>query len=109
MDMQKMLQQAQQMQKKLQEAQSDFAEKSFSGLAGGGVVTVEINGDGKLESLDLDEEVIDPDDPEMLEDLIVSAFQAAFDEMEEAKEEQMGDMGLPGGMGDMGGLGDMLG
>jgi len=104
-----MLQQAQQMQKKLQEAQSDFAEKSFTGQSGGGVVSVEINGDGELESLDLDEEVIDPDDPEMLEDLIVSAFQSAFEEMEKTKEEEMGDLGLPGGMGDMGGLGDMLG
>lgn len=107
-NMQKMLQQAQQMQEKLQEAQSDFAEKSFTGQAGGGVVTVEINGEGKLESLNLDDEVVDPDDVEMLEDLIVSAFQSAFDEMEEVKDEEMGDMGMPG-MGDMGGLGDMLG
>lgn len=109
MNMQKMLQQAQQMQEKLQEKQSDFAEKTFTGQAGGGVVTVTINGDGELQSLDLEDEVVDPDDVDMLEDLIVSAFQAAFDEMEEIKEEEMGDMGLPGGMGDMGGLGDMLG
>lgn len=109
MDMQKMLQQAQQMQKKLQEAQDDFAEKTFTGQAGGGVVSVTINGNGKVESLDLEEEVVDPDDVDMLEDLILSALQSAHDEMDEAKEEQMGDMGLPGGMGDMGGLGDMLG
>jgi DNA-binding YbaB/EbfC family protein len=108
MNMQKMLQQAQQMQEKLQKAQDDFADKTFTGQAGGGVVTVEINGDGELERLDLEDEVVDPDDVEMLEDLIVSAFQSAFDEMQETKEEEMGDMGLPGG-GDMGGLGDMLG
>lgn len=106
--MQQMLQQAQQMQEKLQEKQSDFAEKTFTGQSGGGVVSVEVDGDGNLQSLDLEDEVVDPDDVEMLEDLIVSAFQSAFEEMEEAKEEEMGDMGLPG-MGDMGGLGDMLG
>lgn len=108
MNMQKMLQQAQQMQEQLKDAQSDFAEKTFTGQAGGGVVTVEINGDGVLESLELEDEVVDSDDVEMLEDLIVSAFQSAHDEMEEVKEEELGDMGLPG-MGDMGGLQDMLG
>lgn len=108
MNMQQMLQQAQKMQKKLQEAQDDFADKTFTGQAGGGVVTVTINGNGEVESLDLDEEVVDPDEVDMLEDLILSALTSAHDEMEEAKEEQMGDMGLPG-MGDMGGLGDMLG
>ncbi|MFB6347406.1 MAG: YbaB/EbfC family nucleoid-associated protein [bacterium] len=108
MDMQKMLQQAQQMQKKLQEAQDDFADETFTGQAGGGVVSVTINGNGEVESLSLEDEVVDPDEIDMLEDLIVSAIQSAHDDMEEAKEEQMGDMGLPGG-GDMGGLGDMLG
>ncbi len=107
--MQKMLQQAQQMQQKLKEAQAAFAEKTFSGQSGGGVVTLEINGEGELERLDLAEEVVDPDDVEMLEDLIVSAFQTAYDEMEDTREDEMGDMGLPGDMGNLGGLGDLLG
>lgn len=107
MNMQQMLQQAQKMQEKLQEAQSDFADRTFTGQSGGGVVSVTINGDGELESLNLEAEVVDPDDVEMLEDLLVSAFQSAHDEMEEVKSEEFGDLGLP--VDQLGGLGDMLG
>lgn len=110
MNMQKMLQQAQQMQEKFQEAQEELADEEFTGQAGGGVVSVEINGEGNIQDLSLDKEVVDPDDVDMLEDMIISALQNAHEELDEQKSEQFGDMGLPmGDMGDMGDLGNMLG
>lgn len=107
MNMQQMLQQAQQMQKKFQEAQEAMADEEFTGQAGGGVVSVTISGDGDVQEVDISADVVDPDDVDMLEDLVVSAFQAAQDELDEAQSEAFGDMGLP--MDQLGNLGDLLG
>lgn len=108
MNMQKMLQQAKQMQKELQEKQEEFENESFTGQAGGGAVSVTLKGDGSVESVDIEEDVLD-NDTDLVEDLVLSAFSAARDTLEDAKEEKLGDIDGMGGMGDMmGQLGDML-
>lgn len=101
MDLNKLMQQAAEMQEQLKAAQDEMASKQFKGTAGGGVVTAVVTGDGKLQALNIDPSVIDPNDPEMLGDLIVAAVNQANNAAQEASAEQMGD--LTGGL-DLGGL-----
>lgn len=107
MNLQQMMKQAQQMQEQFQEAQEEMKEKSFEAQSGGGAVNVTMNGDGKVEEITIEEDVVDPDDVEMLQDLILTAIQNAHEKVDEVREETMGDMGMP--MDQLGGLGDMLG
>jgi DNA-binding YbaB/EbfC family protein len=101
MDLNKLMQQAAQMQEQLMAAQNDLAGQEFEGTAGGGVVTAVMSGDGKLQALRIDPSVIDPEDPDMLGDLIVAAVNQAAKAIADASSEQMGD--VTGGL-DLGGL-----
>ena len=103
MNINKMLKQAQQMQKKMQSAQAELAEKTVESTAGGGKVTVVANGGGDVISIKISPDVIDPDDVEMLEDLVLGGVRKA---QEEAKALMQGEMEkLTGGMPGMPGLG----
>ncbi len=95
------MQQAQQMQAQLQSAQADLAQQTFEGSAGGGVVKAVVLGSGRVVSVDISPEVIDPSDPEMLGDLVTAAINAALDVAGQAANDQIG--GLAGGM-DLGGI-----
>ncbi|MEI7913109.1 MAG: YbaB/EbfC family nucleoid-associated protein [Mycobacteriaceae bacterium] len=77
------LAQAQQMQQQLLLAQQKIAEASVQGQAGGGLVTVTLNGNGKVTAVQIDPKVVDPADVETLQDLIVGALADAADEMTE--------------------------
>lgn len=101
-NMQQIMKQAQQMQEQLMAAQSRLAEMTFEGTAGGGVVTAVVTGSNQLVSVEIAPEVIDPADPEMLQDLVVAAVNGAMRAAAEAAESQMG--GLAGGLGGLGGL-----
>jgi DNA-binding YbaB/EbfC family protein len=91
-----------QMAQQLQKAQADLAEKRAEGTAGGGAVHVVLTGGMKVESLKIDKEVIDPDDAEMLEDLVTAALNEALAKVQSL---QMGQLaGLAGQLG-IGGLG----
>jgi DNA-binding YbaB/EbfC family protein len=100
-DMRQLLQQAQQMQQQLAEAQERLATEEFEGSAGGGMVTAVVTGASRVVSVSINPDVIDPDDSEMLEDLVVAAVNAALTAAAEATEDSLG--GLGGGM-DLGGL-----
>ena len=104
MDMKKLLKQAQQMQQQFQQAQDELAEKEFTAQSGGGMVSVTVDGQGQVKDIDIDSEVVDPDDVEMLEDMILTAVENATEKADEHKEEAMGDMGMPDSMGNMGNL-----
>ena len=97
MNIQKMMQQAQQMQERLQK---QMAEMTVEATAGGGMVTVTVNGHKHLLRVELDPEVVSKDDVEMLQDLIVAAVNDAHRKVDEALAGQMkglmGGMGLPG-------------
>ena len=96
-NMQKMMQQAQQLQREMQKEQEALAETEFEGTSGGGMVKVVMNGSHKLTSIEIKPEVVDPDDVEMREDLIMAAFNDCGDKIEAANEEKMGKytQGLP--------------
>ena len=91
---QQMMKQAQEMQNRLQK---QMAELKVEGNAGGGMVTVVVNGAKQLQSIKLDPEVVSKDDIEMLQDLIVAAINDAQRKADEAMAQKMGGM-LPPGM-----------
>jgi DNA-binding YbaB/EbfC family protein len=93
MNIQKMMQQAQQMQERLQKQMADMRVEAS---AGGGMVTVVISGHKQLHSLRIDPEVVSKDDVEMLQDLIVAAINDAHRKVDEALASQM--QGMMGGM-----------
>ncbi len=102
MNIQKMMQQAQAMQKKMQEAQEKLGAIEITGASGGGMVSITVTGKGETKKVKIDPKLIDPADPEMLEDLIVAACNDARRKMEEATSSEMakvtGGMQLPPGM-----------
>ena len=77
-DMNKMLQEAQRMQAELQKAQEEAASEIVEASAGGGMVTVKANGAGEVVSITIDPRAIDPDDPELLADLVLAAVNEAL-------------------------------
>ena len=91
--------QAQRMQRQMEESQKELETKEFTAKAGGGAVEVTVTGKKEITKVKLSEEVVDPDDIEMLEDLVVAAANEALRMAEEANTEMMGKMtgGLGGG------------
>ncbi len=96
-DMNQIMKQAQQMQEQLAKAQAELAERRFEGTAGGGVVKAVVTGGPELIELEISPDVVDPDDIEMLQDLVVAAVRQAMDEATKATNEELG--GLTGGLG----------
>ena len=100
-NMNNLMKQAQKMQKQMEENQKALEEKEFTATAGGGAVEVTISGKREVTKVKLQEEVVDPDDIEMLEDLIVAATNAALRTVEEEATAVMSK--LTGGLGGLGG------
>ena len=96
-----LMKQAQKMQKQMEEAAKELEEKEFTAIAGGGAVTVTVSGKKVVKSIKLSEDVVDPDDIEMLEDLIVAGVNEAFSQVDAFSAKSMGS--LTGGMGGLGG------
>ncbi len=101
MDMDKLLQQVGQMQEEMQKAQDELANQTVEATAGGGMVTVTANGAGEIKQIKLDPKAIDPNDPEMLEDMVLAAVNEAIRSAHSLMETKLG--GLAGGA--LGGLG----
>ncbi|MCI6261490.1 MAG: YbaB/EbfC family nucleoid-associated protein [Pyramidobacter sp.] len=95
-NMNQMLKQAQAMQAKMMKAQEELKEARVEGNAGGGMVSATVNGQGELVGVKLSKEVVDPEDVEMLEDLILAAVSDAANKAREMMEQRMGS--LTGGM-----------
>lgn len=90
------------MQKQMEEKTKEMEEKIWEASAGGGAVTVKVSGKKELTEVKLAPEVVDPDDIEMLQDLIVAAANEALRKMEEESAEMMNS--IAGGLGNFGGL-----
>lgn len=88
-NMGQLMQQAQKMQREMEKAQEEIKSMTAEATSGGGVVEVTVNGDHELVSLKIKPEAVDPDDVEMLEDLIVAACNEAMRKMEEISSEKM--------------------
>jgi DNA-binding YbaB/EbfC family protein len=99
-NMNKLLKQAQKMQTQVIKAQEELQRKQYEGAAGGGMVKVVLNGKNELVSIKINPEVVDPQDVEMLEDLIVAAHTSALEAAKGDSESVFGSiqngLGLPG-------------
>ena len=95
--MNNLMKQAQRMQRQMEEKTKELEEKEWEATAGGGAVTVRVSGKKEVVAVKLAEEVVDPDDIEMLEDLIMAATNEALRKMEEENSQMMNQ--LTGGLG----------
>jgi hypothetical protein len=91
-----MMKQLQQVQKKVMSAQQELESARIEGEAGGGKVRVVLSGKGDLLEVKLDKAVVDPDDVELLEDLLLTAFKQARDDIQARSEAIMGAVKMPG-------------
>lgn len=100
MDMKKMMKQAQKMQIEIARAQEEIKEMTFTATAGGGVVEVVAKGDTTIESISIDPPAVDPEDVEMLQDMVLVAVNEALRGVAEMGERRLssvtGGMGIPG-------------
>ena len=103
MDFNKMMEQVQQMQAQMQQAQEELKNETVQATAGGGMVTVTATGSGEIKEIKIDPKAIDPDDPEMLEDMVLAAVNEALRSAHGLIETKLGpamgglsDLGLPG-------------
>ncbi len=101
-NMNNLMKQAQRMQRQMEEKSKEFEDKEWEATAGGGAVKVRVSGKKEILSVKLSEEVVDPDDIEMLEDLVVAAVNEALRKMEEENAQMMQQ--LTGGLGGLGGM-----
>jgi hypothetical protein len=99
-DMNKLMQQAQQMQDQMARAQEQLASETVEASAGGGLVTVRATGNGDITEIKIDPKAIDPDDPELLEDMVLAAVNEALRSAQSLAQSKLGAMtgglGLPG-------------
>lgn len=102
MNMAKLMQQAQKMQAGLAQAQEELAKATVEGSAGGGAVKATVNGQGDVLAISISKDVVDPEDTEMLEDLVLSALKDAIKKSRDLAGSKMG--ALTGGMGGFPGL-----
>lgn len=99
-NMNQMMKQVKKMQEQMVKAQEELAHKTVEGSAGGGVVTVTANGQKKITHIEIKPEAVDPDDVEMLQDLVLAAVNDALNQAEELANQDMGKftagMKIPG-------------
>jgi nucleoid-associated protein EbfC len=103
MDVNKMMQQVQQMQAEMAKAQEELANETVEASVGGGMVTVTASGSGEIKAVKIQPEAIDPDDPESLEDLVLAGVNQALRNAQELAQSKLGGavgglkgLGLPG-------------
>ena len=91
-----LMKEAKKMQADLEKNQQELAEKEFEASAGGNAVSVKVNGQKQILDLKLQKEVVDPEDVEMLQDLIVTCINQAFKQVDDAQAASMGKFNIPG-------------
>ena len=101
MDINKLMQQAAQMQAELAKVQEEVANETVEASAGGGMVTVKASGRGEIVEVRIDPKAIDPDDPELLADMVMAATNEALRSAQSLMESRMSGM-LPQGLGELG-------
>lgn len=99
-NMQSMLRQAQKMQENIEAKKAELEEKEYIVTSGGGMVEITLKGNHEVKSIGLNPEVVDPEDVEMLEDMLVAAFNEAVRQIDEESEREMekvtGGLNIPG-------------
>jgi DNA-binding YbaB/EbfC family protein len=104
-NMQQMLKQVQKMQQDMVAAQEALKDEVVDASAGGGMVTVQVTGDLVIKAITIDPQAVDPDDIELLQDMVLAAVNEGMRAAQELASSKLG--GIAGGLGDMGGLGGL--
>jgi DNA-binding YbaB/EbfC family protein len=96
MDINKLMKEAKKMQADMEKSQEELTSKEFESTAGGGAVYVKVSGDKQIKEIKLQKEVVDPDDVEMLQDLILTSVNEALRKVDEAQAASLGKYNIPG-------------
>ena len=98
MNMNNLMKQAKKMQEDMEKSQAELANKDFEATAGGGAISVKVSGQKVLKEIKIQKDVVDPDDVEMLEDLILTCVNEALRKVDSAQADQLGKFNIPGVM-----------
>ncbi len=98
MNMNNLMKQAKKMQEDMEKSQAELAIKEFEATAGGGAISVKVSGQKEIKEIKIQKEVVDPDDVEMLEDLILTCVNEALRKVDSAQADQLGKFNIPGFM-----------
>lgn len=96
MNLNNLMKEAKKMQTDIEKAQTEIASKEFESTAGGGAITVKVSGKKLITEIKLNKDIVDPDDVEMLQDLIITCVNDALGKVDSATEQQMGKFNIPG-------------
>ena len=96
MNINSLMKEAKKMKADLEKSQTELAAKEFEASAGGGAVTVKVTGQKEIKELKLQKEIVDPEDIEMLQDLIITCLNQAFKQVDDAQAASMGKYNIPG-------------
>ena len=98
MNMNNLMKQAKKMQEDMEKSQAELASKDFEATAGGGAISVKVSGEKVIKEIKIQKDVVDPDDVEMLEDLILTCVNEALRKVDSAQADQLGKFNIPGFM-----------
>ncbi len=96
MNLNQLMKEAKKMQADMEKSQEELSSREFEATAGGGAITVKVSGDKTLKSISINKDVVDPDDVEMLQDLILTCVNEALRKVDSAANAQMGKYNIPG-------------
>ena len=96
MNINSLMKEAKKMQASMEKSQEEFAQKEFDATAGGGAISVKVSGDKTLKEIKIQKDVVDPDDVEMLEDLILTCVNEALRKVDSARAAELGKFNIPG-------------
>jgi len=96
MNINNLMKEAKKMQADLEKSQAELAQTEFEATAGGGAITVKVSGDKTIKEIKIQKDVVDPDDVEMLQDLILTCINEAFKKVDNAQASKMGQFNIPG-------------
>ena len=91
-----LMKEAKKMQADMEQTQEEIANKEFSATAGGGAIKVTVSGEKHIKNMEIQKDVVDPDDVEMLQDLIITCINDAMKQVDEEQARQMGKFNIPG-------------
>jgi DNA-binding YbaB/EbfC family protein len=98
MNINKLMQEAKKMQADMAKSQEELAAKDFEATSGGGAITVKVSGNQEIKEINIKKDVVDPDDVEMLQDLILTCINEALRKVDQAQASSMGNFNIPGMM-----------
>lgn len=98
MNMNNLMKQAKKMQEDMEKSQAELASKDFEATAGGGAISVKVSGEKVIKEIKIQKDVVDPDDVEMLQDLIITCVNEALRKVDSAQSASMGKFNIPGMM-----------